>query len=186
MKYEEKTLNRKEMFNGQIIQVCVDDVRLPDGNKAKRELVFHKGGVGIICFTAEGNMIFVRQFRKPIEREILEIPAGKIELGEQEPLHTAKRELEEETNYQAENWTLVQSMVLSPGFCNETMYIYEAKNLKKVENPLPKDEDEFLDLVFLDLAEAKAAVQSGDICDAKTLFAVQYWEMQTLKRRDKF
>ncbi len=179
--FEEKTNKRKTIYEGKIIEVFVDDVRLPNGGTAKRELVFHHGGVGVIAITKAGKMIFVKQFRKPLEKVILEIPAGKIEPGELDPLATAKRELEEETAYQAKKWHAVESFALSPGFSNEVLHVFEAEELTKVENPLPQDEDEVLELSELTLEEAKKAIQSGLICDVKTIFAVYYWENKQLK-----
>lgn len=177
--FEEKTIKRTELFNGRIIEVALDEVQLPDGKTAARELVFHHGGVGIIPITAENKMIFVKQFRKPLEKVVLEIPAGKIDPGEgAQPEKTAARELEEETGYQAKTLTHLASMYLSPGFSNELLHIYSAENLVKIENPLPQDEDEVLELYELTFAEAKQALADGLICDAKTIFALQYWELK--------
>lgn len=181
--FEEKTISRKEIFKGKIIDVFVDDVQLPGGGVSKRELVFHPGGVGIIAITPENKMLFVKQFRKPLEKVILEIPAGKIDPGEgQTPAITGARELEEETGYRAESMEHIHSMYLSPGFANEILHIYHAKQLTKVENPLPQDEDEVLELYELTLEEAKAAIESQLICDAKTIFAIHYWELLELRR----
>lgn len=184
MEFEEKTLKREIIYDGAIIKVAVDDVALPNGKEGKRELVFHNGGVGILALTPEGKAIFARQFRKALEKVILEIPAGKIEQEESDPLATAKRELEEETTYQAENWTKITSMIPSPGFCNEVLHLYVARGLKKIENPLPQDEDEVLELVELTLAEAKDAIRNGTICDAKTIIAIQYWELEQQKTKE--
>src|SRR5699024_8701233 len=130
--FEEKTLQRNEILNGKIINVALDEVLLPNGEKAQRELVFHHGGVGIIALTPENKMVFVRQFRKPLEKVILEIPAGKIDPGEgAHPEVTGRRELEEETAYQCEALEHLASMYLSPGFSNEMLHIYWAKNLSK-------------------------------------------------------
>lgn len=104
--FEEKTIQRNEIFHGKIIDVVVDDVSLPNGGTSKRELVFHPGGVAVIALTSENKMLFVRQFRKPLERVILEIPAGKIDPGEgARPDLTGARELEEETGYRAKRWS---------------------------------------------------------------------------------
>lgn len=176
--FEEKTIERKEIFHGKIVDVFLDDVQLPNGGTAKRELVFHPGGVGIIAITEENKMMFVKQFRKPLEKVILEIPAGKIDPGEgRHPEETGSRELEEETGYRAKEMKKVGGMYLSPGFSNEMLYLYHAIGLEKVENPLPQDEDEVLELYELTLAEAKAAIADGTICDAKTMYAVTYWEL---------
>lgn len=176
--FEEKTLERKEIFHGKIIDVFVDEVQLPNGSQGKRELVFHPGGVAVIAITKENKMLFVKQFRKPLEALVLEIPAGKIDPGEGlKPLVTGQRELEEETGYQAKEWTLAAQMYLSPGFANEQLYIYHAKDLYKVPNPKPQDEDEVLEVYELTLEEAKQAMANREICDAKTIYAIQYWEL---------
>ncbi|MEG0254688.1 MAG: NUDIX hydrolase [Vagococcus sp.] len=178
-KFEEKTIKREMIYNGKIIDVVVDDVLLPNGGTSKRELVFHNGGVGILAITKEKKMIFVKQFRKVLEKSILEIPAGKIEKDETDPLKTAKRELEEETGYQCKKIEEIARFVPSPGFCNEMLYMYEAKELIKIDNPLPQDEDEFLELIELSLEEAKEKVATGEICDAKTMYAILYWELNS-------
>ena len=176
--FEEKTIKRQEIFKGKIIDVYLDDVKLPDGNVAKRELVFHPGGVGVLAITSEDKIVLVKQFRKPLEQVLLEIPAGKIETGEgRTPLETGARELEEETGYRAESYEHVTSMYLSPGFANEKLHIYHAKNLFKVENPLPKDDDEVLEIYELDFTEANEKLRSGEICDAKTIVAMQHWAL---------
>lgn len=183
--FEEKTLKRKELFKGKIIEVYLDDVALPMGGTAKRELVFHHGGVGIIPITKDNKIIMVKQFRKPLEKVVLEIPAGKIDPGEgQHPEKTALRELEEETGYRTEELTYINDMYLSPGFSNEKLYIYAATDLVKVENPRPQDDDEVLELYELTMEEAKQAIQEGSICDAKTIFAVNYWELLQCRRGD--
>lgn len=182
--FEEKTIKRQEIFHGKIIDVALDEVSLPNGGKSFRELVFHPGGVGVIAITPENKMLFVRQFRKPLEKVILEIPAGKIDPGEgTHPEVTGARELEEETGYRPETMEHVASMYLSPGFANELLHLYEAKGLTKVENPLAQDDDEVLELYELTLEEAKAAIADQSICDAKTIFAIQYWELEQLKER---
>ena len=176
--FEEKTIKRTELFHGKIIDVFLDDVRLPSGGTAKRELVFHPGGVGIIAITAENKMLFVKQFRKPLEKVILEIPAGKIDPGEgSHPAVTGARELEEETGLAATEMKLVGSIYLSPGFSNEMLHLYQAIGLTKVENPRAQDEDEVLELYALTLEQAQKAVKDGIICDAKTMYAITYWEL---------
>lgn len=183
--FEEKTIQRNEIFHGKIIDVVVDDVSLPNGGTSKRELVFHPGGVAVIALTSENKMLFVRQFRKSLERVILEIPAGKIDPGEgARPDLTGARELEEETGYRAKTLEHVSSMYLSPGFANELLHVYYAKELEKVTNPLPQDEDEVLEVYELNLEQAQAAIADGTICDAKTVFAIQFWELLELKRRN--
>ena len=178
MKFEEKTIQRTEIFKGHIFDVVVDDVELPDGNTGKRELVFHKGAVCVLAITPDDKMILVKQYRKAIEKAIYEIPAGKLEIGEETSLEDAAlRELEEETGYTTDKLTLLADFYSAIGFCNERIRLYLADNLIKVENPRPMDEDEVIELFFVRLEEALELIASGDICDAKTIMAVQYLQL---------
>lgn len=178
--FEEKTIKREPVYKGQIVELVVDDVQLPSGELAKRELIFHSGAVAVIAVTTDQKIVLVKQYRKPLEKVILEIPAGKIEEADQDPLKTAKRELEEETAYQAEHFDFLMEFSTSPGFANEIIYLYRAAGLIKVDNPLPQDDDELIELHYLTLAEAKEAISQGEIYDAKTILAIQYWELQLL------
>ncbi|BCP62343.1 NUDIX hydrolase [Streptococcus suis] len=178
MNFEEKTIERTEIFKGHIFDVVVDDVQLPDGTMSKRELIFHRGAVCILAVTPEGKMILVKQYRKAIERAIYEIPAGKLELGEEDTLEDAAlRELEEETGYTSDKLTLLADFYSAIGFCNERIRLYLADNLIKVENPRPMDEDEVIELHEVTLEEALNLVATGDICDAKTIMAIQYLQL---------
>lgn len=176
-KFEEKTVATKEIFNGKIIKVQVDDVTLPNGKIAKREIVKHPGAVGIIPVTEEGNIIMVEQFRKPLEHSLLEIPAGKLEPGE-DPLVTAIRELEEETGYAASNMDYLLSFYTAPGFSNEIIHLYLATDLQKIENPLDGDEDEFVELHELTLEEAVQSLEGNRVYDAKTAYAILYLQLK--------
>lgn len=181
--FEEKTVSRELIYKGNIIDVVIDEVELPNGKIGKRELFFHPGAVAMIPITKENKILLVKQFRKPLEKIILEIPAGKIEPGEQNQLlEAAKRELEEETGFRSEQISCVQSMYLTPGFANEYLHVFYAEGLEKVENPRPQDEDEVLELYELTLEEAKEKMMSGQICDAKTIFAIMYWELKQLQK----
>lgn len=177
-KFRETTLEREKIFSGKVIDVYVDKVLTPGNQESFRELVYHNGAVGVLAITKEDRIVLVRQFRKVLEKSIIEIPAGKIELGEIDPMETAKRELEEETFYRCEKIRKINEMVTSPGFCNETVHLYEASGLVKVDNPLPRDEDEYLDIIELSLEEAKHEIKVGNICDAKTMYAILYWELE--------
>ena len=120
----------------------------------------------------------VKQYRKAIEAVSCEIPAGKLEVGENtDPVAAALRELEEETAYTGK-LELLYDFYSAIGFCNEKLKLYLASDLKKVENPSPQDEDETLEVLEVSLEEDKELIQSGHICDAKTIMAVQYWELQ--------
>lgn len=179
MNFEEKTIKRQEIFKGHIFTVAVDDVELPNGlGQAKRELIFHKGAVCILAITPEDKIILVKQYRKAIERLSIEIPAGKLEVGEAgSEEEAALRELEEETGYISSKLTLLHDFYSAIGFCNERLRLYLADKLVKVENPRPKDEDEVIQLLEVSLEEAVSLIESGDICDAKTIMAIQYLQI---------
>lgn len=178
--FEEKTLSRETIFSGKIIDVAVDKVRLPDGSVGQRELVFHNGGVGIIAITSDNRILLVKQYRKPLERTILEIPAGKLDREGEEPILTAHRELEEEVGYRCEKMEPYMTFSLSPGFANEMMHLFIAKGLYQVPDPLPRDDDEWLSIHQLTLDEAKQAIATGEICDSKTIIAIMQWEIESI------
>ena len=175
--FYEKTIKRQSIFKGQVIEVAIDEVELADGTQAQRELVFHNGAVGIIALTEDQQLILVKQFRKPIERTLVEIPAGKIEPHERDTLAVAKRELEEETGYGCHKMVEVFDFVLSPGFSNERMVIYLATDLYQVIEPKAQDEDERIELLTVSLEEAKEMVRTKAINDSKTIMAIQYLEL---------
>lgn len=175
-KFEEKTIRSNPIFKGKIISVQVDEVMLPDGNTAKREIVRHPGAVAVIAVNEDRKIVMVEQYRKALERSLLEIPAGKLEPGEN-PVLTAERELEEETGYRAEYMKYITSFYTSPGFADEIIHLYYADQLKKVENPLDGDDDEFVDLYEVTLEEALQYINDKRIHDAKTVFAVQFMQL---------
>lgn len=150
---------------------------MPNGETATREIIRHPGAVAILAITADMKMVFVEQYRKPIDRVIFEIPAGKIDAGETNHLHTAQRELEEETAYRAAKWQLLTSLYTAPGFADEIIHIYEASELTWQEDSLAMDDDEFLNVHCLTLMEAKALIGAGKIVDAKTVYAIQHFEL---------
>ncbi|MRH42326.1 NUDIX domain-containing protein [Aquibacillus halophilus] len=172
-KFEEKTFHSEVIFNGRIINLKVDSVTLPDGKTSKRELITHPGAVAVIAITADNKILFVEQYRKPLEKSLVEIPAGKLEKGEQPEL-TALRELEEETGYTTDNMRLLTSFYTSPGFADELIYLYITNDLKKLEQAKGLDEDEFVELMELSLEEAEQLVKTQRIHDAKTAYAVLY------------
>jgi ADP-ribose pyrophosphatase len=183
LNFEEKTIQRNEIFQGRIIHVVEDEVKLPNNlGIAKRELVFHPGGVVIIPITKKGKMVFVKQFRKPLEKVLLEVPAGKIEIDEYDDLESAaKRELEEETGYQAKKFYKLLATYMTPGFCNEILHFYFATDLKMQSNPRLRDKDEILEIYELTFEEAKQAEKDKLIYDAKTVIALQLWEIKRLR-----
>lgn len=176
---EEKTIQTQVLFSGKVIRLQLEDVELPDGKFAKREIVKHPGAVAIIALTNENKIVMVEQYRKALEKTIVEIPAGKLEKGE-EPADCARRELEEETGYECQRLEPFVSFYTSPGFSDEIVHLYTAKGLSKKENAAALDEDEFLNLKELTLDEAVQEVKEQKICDAKTVFAVQYLQLLAL------
>lgn len=166
MIYNEKTITSEKKFEGRIFNVRVEEVELPEGKTGYRELVEHPGGVGVVALTDDNKILMVRQYRKAIEKDILEIPAGKLEPGE-DPLICGMRELEEETGYKAKEFISLGYFYPSPGFANEVTHLYLAWGITKGEvNP---DEDEFLDVLEISTEEVYDAILKNEINDAKTV-----------------
>lgn len=177
-KFEEKTISSERLYEGKIINLKVDDVSLPNGKTSKRELIEHPGAVAIVAITPENKIIMVEQYRKALERSIIEVPAGKLEKGEA-PETTAMRELEEETGYTADSLELIQSFSTSPGFANEVIHLFFAHGLKKSMSGAVLDDDEFVELMEVSIEEAEQMMKDNRIFDAKTAFAV-LWAKQNL------
>ena len=169
MSYNEKTISKENIFNGNIIALDVHTVELQNGKKSTREVISHPGGVAILAFTDKDTILLVEQFRKPVEMNLLELPAGKLEYGE-DPETCGIRELEEETGYKAKKFSYIGKIVTSPGFCNEYIYLYKAEDLFLGQMNL--DEDEFLNVREMKLQEVKDNILSGKIIDAKTICAI--------------
>lgn len=168
----EKELNRELIYDGKIMQVTREEVELEDGNHAYREVVYHHGGVCILAIENH-QILLVKQFRYPNRIETLEIPAGKLEKDE-DPKACAFRELEEETNCRAEDMKFILKVLPSPGYTSEWLYLYEAVNFQEVTDSLDCDDDEFIDIIKMDLNDAYQMVLNGQIVDAKTVIAVMY------------
>jgi ADP-ribose diphosphatase len=165
----EKRIAGERVFDGKLLKVHRDRVRLPDGGEGVREYIRHPGACAIVPLFDDGRVLLERQFRYPHGREFIEIPAGKLEPGEP-PLETAKRELLEETGYVAGEWTRLG--VIHPGiaYTDEAINLFLARKLLKKKRDL--DQGEFLEVVILPLAEAIAMIRDGRITDAKTVAAL--------------
>lgn len=174
----EKTTKTTEVFKGRVIELQIEEVELPNGKTSTREVVKHPGAVAVIPITKEGKVVLVRQYRKALDKVIVEIPAGKLEKGEK-PLDSAKRELEEETGYKTEKLNFIMSFYTSPGFADELIYLYVTDALD--EGLCQRDDDEFLDVLEVNLEEAEKMIEEQIIHDAKTAFAIQYLRMKELK-----
>jgi len=165
----EKIITSKNVYDGRIVKLDINEVELPNGQIAKREVVSHKPGVSIVAIDDKNNFIFVKQFRSGIGDELIEIPAGLVENGEN-PKSAARRELQEEIGYDCSNLELLCSFYPSPGFCNEVTYIYLATNL--IKSSLPKDEDEFIELIRIPMAEIKNLYNKEYTVDGKTILGI--------------
>ena len=170
MNFYEKTLEEEEIYKGKIINVVKQRVKLPNGKESFREIVKHPGAVAILAYKDEDTVLLIKQFRKAIDKDIFEIPAGKIEKGE-DIESSALRELEEETGYKAKKMEYLGKIVTSPGFSDEYIYIYKAFNLCKGKDGL-EDEDEFIDLMEISIDKLKEYIKDGKVIDGKTISAV--------------
>ncbi len=169
MSFVEKKLEEHLIYEGRIFNVYHSKVSLPDGTEAPRDYITHHGGAGILPITDRDTIFLVRQYRIGVERELLEIPAGKLEKGE-DPLETAKRELEEEIGYIPQKILPLGHMELSPAYLGELTYLFVATDLIKGEPHL--DEGEFLSVEELPFKEALRMVMEGEITDGKTQNAI--------------
>lgn len=193
--FEERLIKSKEVFRGKLLKLTVSEVKLPDKNVTEREVVSHPGAVAIVPMTSHNEVVMVRQYRFAIERHTLELPAGTLEEGEK-PIICAKRELEEEIQVRANKWKKLISIYPSPGYCNEIIHIYLAKeledlskagnkgeNFKDVQNNIKNirksqvkvkksEKDEFINRVIIPLKEVKDKILNGEIMDAKTIVGI--------------
>jgi ADP-ribose pyrophosphatase len=169
MNFEEKTIASEHIYQGNVISVGKLTVTLPNGKEATRDLVTHPGASVVIPVSDDGCLYMVRQYRKPIEMESLEIPAGKLDKGE-DPAVCAKRELKEETGLDAEEIKHILSVHSTPGFCNEVLHMYVAQGLK--EGEACADEDEFISSEKIPVDELIDKVLKHEITDAKTIIGI--------------
>ena len=169
MKLFEKTLSKKTLYSGRILELELQEVELPDGTRAPRELIRHKPAVGVLARRPDGAFVFVRQFRKAVERVMLEVVAGICEPGEQ-PAETAVRELREETGCTAAKLIELGSAFATPGYVDEEFTLFFAE-LDATAGATKTDEDERVEAVVLSRAEFERMICAGEITDAKTLAA---------------
>ena len=174
----EKLSGRRRVYDGLIIHVDRMEALLPNGKTAPREVAVHIGASAIVPVDGEGNVYLVRQYRAPLEKVTLELPAGKLDAADEDRLLAAKRELQEETGFTAKDWVHLTELATTPGFCNEVISIYMARELTGGDIDL--DEDEFLNLVKMPLSKAVEMCMSGEICDGKTIVGLMMAE-KTIK-----
>lgn len=178
MDLTERTIEKKQIMDGKVIKVEKHIVTLPNGRETVREVVKHPGAVAILA-VKDDKILFVEQFRKAMEKCLIEIPAGKVESGE-ERINTAKRELEEETGYTTQQLSLLNEFYVSPGFCDEYISLYYTDTLI-ASNMLSPDEDEFVNHHWLTLDEALQWIDEGRIEDAKTIIAILNYKLKMRK-----
>jgi len=163
---EEETLSSQLIYDGRAVRLRVDTVRMANGRETKREIVEHSDCVAIVAVDANNSVLLVRQFRKPIEKELLEIPAGGIDPGE-DPETAVCRELQEETGYLPKKVERLGGFYSTPGYCTEYLHLYLAADL--VPSQLHAEDTESISLVSVPLGQILQLIASGDICDAKSI-----------------
>lgn len=178
---EERQVSSRSIFHGHIMDVEVADVQLPDGQITTREIVRHAPAVAILAIDAHQQMLLMRQWRAAVNQATLEIPAGKVDARDQDAFAAAIRELNEETRLAANKLTKINSFYSSVGFSDEYMTLYLARGLTTVTRQLPQDADENLQLVKVTLEQALHLIETSQICDAKTIMAVYYWQILSLR-----
>ena len=170
MNLEEKQLTSEYIYNGKIIKLRRDTALLPNGKTSTREVIEHNGGVCVAALTDSDEVLFVKQFRYPYMEIVTEIPAGKRDGADEDPLACGKRELKEETGAEAESFIPLGKLYLSPGYCGEVIWMFAATGLSYGEQH--PDDDEFLSVEKIPLEKAVQMILSGEITDAKTQAAV--------------
>lgn len=176
MKKGEEKLSSERIFDGRVISVRRDSVRLPNGRESVREVVEHKNAVVLVAENERGELLLISQYRYPIGEEVIELPAGIVEEGEDHEA-AARRELREETGYRPDKVEKIASVYSSPGFTDELFVVFYATDLHR--DPLKADDDEFIDACFRPIEVVEKLVDSGELNDAKTLMGVLWW----LKRK---
>jgi len=169
MELKEQLIDSKPVYAGKIFKVRQDRVRLPNGKEATRDVVEHPGAVAVVPVMPDGQFVLVRQYRHPVGQIMLEIPAGKLDPGEA-PDVCARRELEEETGFQAGKLTKLTAFYSGPGFTDEILHLYLAEELTAADQKL--DNDEFINVEYFSRNDLKEVIRKQEIIDAKTLIGL--------------
>lgn len=183
--FVEKTVSEETIYDGKVVHLVKSTVTLPNGEQGTREIIRHRGAVAAMAFTPDDRLLLVRQYRKAVESVQYEIPAGKIEGEDADPLATVQRELEEEVKMGAKSWRYLRRFATSIGYSSEVLYLYEASALYAIPSPRPEDDDEFLAVRAVTFDELTELVEKEEILDAKTLMAYDLWRIKRLEKRQK-
>ena len=173
----EETISRQIIYSGRVVKLRIDTVKTPDGRETTREIVEHSGCVAVIAVDADGNVLLVSQFRKPVETELLEIPAGGIDAGEDAEA-AVRREMREETGYMPKRVELLGGFYSAPGYCTEYLHLYLGSDL--VHSPLNAEDTEGIKLIRVPVSRVSELITSGKIRDAKSIAGLLIY----LRRRE--
>jgi 8-oxo-dGDP phosphatase len=164
--HEFETVNSETNYVGKIFALRVDDVRMPHGNVAKREVIEHYGAVAVLAMDDDNNIVMVYQYRHPVGRRLWELPAGLLDLGGEPPHISAARELKEEAGLEATEWRVLVDLVTAPGFSDESVRVYLATGITDVGRPEAHDEEADLEVKWVSLEEARRMVLDGEIVNS--------------------
>lgn len=168
-----EVIKSKEIYEGKIFKIVQDEISLPNGNTATRDVLIHKGACAILPIDQDGKLILVRQHRHPVNEFVLEMPAGKLDSIDEKPEECAIRELEEEIGYKSNNFSFMFKTFIAVGYSSEVIHVYLARDLVETKQNL--DEDEFLEIERYTLEEALDMIYNGIIVDSKTIAAVLFY-----------
>ncbi|MFG1797552.1 NUDIX domain-containing protein [Nocardia sp. NPDC049149] len=167
-----ETVSSETVYSGAILALRLDQVRMPGGKIAEREVIEHHGAVAVAAIDDDDNVVLINQYRHPIGRRLLELPAGLLDLPGEDPLVAAQRELAEETGLAAREWAVLVDVALSPGFTDEALRVYVARGLYETDQPEPEFEEADLQIVRMPVAEAVRAALAGEIVNATAVAGV--------------
>lgn len=171
-RHEFETVASETIYNGAILALRLDRVAMPGAKVAEREVVEHHGAVAVAALDADGKVVLVDQYRHPVGRRLLELPAGLLDLPDEDPLAAAKRELAEETGLAARTWSVLVDVALSPGFTDEALRVFLAEDLEATDRPDPEHEEADIEIVRLSIEEATRAALAGEIVNATAVAGI--------------
>ncbi len=174
--FEEIVIKEEEKYKGKLITTIEQKVKIPDGRIKTREIVLHSNAIGIIIINNDNKFILVKQWRAAVKQITYEIPAGKIDFRDKDDISAVKRELNEETRLKANNIKKLIEFHPSIGFSNEKITLYLATQIEDVENKLPQDDDEKIEIVKVDSKELEELINKGIITDSKTILGYFFWK----------